>query len=211
MLENFSNCVGMHQYSELDYVFHCMLTRSNSKGDYSIGGISGSGSVSDANRSDFGLTLMFPRSPIHRPLSHYFAFISRSSVSHRFYATIYQSPSRKMAKKKNTTPGEEHLLLPTHPARVERPETEHEPTVDTHTHLLSTFTAYQGTYKPGKHQTIWEFVRNMYHGRRVEAIVDVWCEAPVRKEWKEIANSALSQEQREKDWGGIEYWFVMGE
>ena len=51
----------------------------------------------------------------------------------------------------------------------------------------------------------------MYHGRRVEAIVDVWCEAPVLKQWKELADSALTQEQREKDWGGIEYWFVMGE
>lgn len=52
----------------------------------------------------------------------------------------------------------------------------------------------------------------MYHGRRVEAIVDVWCEAPVRKtQWREIADSALTPEQRENDWGGIEYLFVMGE
>ena len=117
-----------------------------------------------------------------------------------------------MGKKKNTTPGEEYLVLPTHPARIERPETEHEPTVDTHTHLLSTYNSYQATYKPGKHETIWEFVRGMYHGRRVEAIVDVWCEAPVMKsQWKEIADSALTAEGREKDWGGIEYWFVMGE
>ncbi|GJE99511.1 TatD family hydrolase [Phanerochaete sordida] len=115
-----------------------------------------------------------------------------------------------MGKKKNSTPGEEHLLLPVHPSRIERPETEHEPTVDTHTHLLSTFSAYQSTYKPGKHPTIWDFVRNMYHGRRVEAIVDVWCEGPVVKQWKELADSALTAEQREKDWGGMEYWFVMG-
>ncbi|EKM61802.1 uncharacterized protein PHACADRAFT_248680 [Phanerochaete carnosa HHB-10118-sp] len=115
-----------------------------------------------------------------------------------------------MGKKKNTTPGEEHLLLPVHPSRTERPEAEHEPTVDTHTHLLSTFSAYQATYKPGNHQTIWEFVRGMYRGRRVEAIVDVWCEAPVVKQWKELADSALAIERREKDWGGMEYWFVIG-
>ena len=122
-----------------------------------------------------------------------------------------QKPRPRMGKKKSSTPAEEHLLLPLHPSRVERPETDHEPTVDTHTHLLSTYNSYQSTYKPGKHQTIWEFVRNMYHGRRVEAIVDVWCEAPVLKQWKELADSALTQERREKDWGGIEYWFVMGE
>ena len=100
--------------------------------------------------------------------------------------------------------------MPVHPSRAERPEAEHEPTVDTHTHLLSTFSSYQSTYKPGKHQTIFEFVRNMYHGRRVEAIIDVWCEAPVLKQWKELADSALTAEQREKDWGGMDYWFVMG-
>ncbi|KAI0706180.1 hypothetical protein BC835DRAFT_1409801 [Cytidiella melzeri] len=116
-----------------------------------------------------------------------------------------------MAKKKNNTPPEETLLLPVHPARADLPEIEHTSTVDTHTHLLLTFSSYQTTYKPGKHQTIWEFVRGMYHGRRVEAIVDVWCEAPVMKaQWKEIADSALTEEQREKDWGGLQYWFVMG-
>lgn len=135
-----------------------------------------------------------------------------STHSHLRKARPKERYQPKMGKKKNTTPGEEYLVLPTHPARIERPETEHEPTVDTHTHLLSTYNSYQATYKPGKHETIWEFVRGMYHGRRVEAIVDVWCEAPVMKsQWKEIADSALTAEGREKDWGGIEYWFVMGE
>jgi len=116
-----------------------------------------------------------------------------------------------MAKKKNNTPPEEALLLPVHPARVDIPETEHVSLVDTHTHLLSTFNSYQKTYKPGKYQTIWEFVRGMYHGRGVEAIVDVWCDAPIQKtEWREIADSALTEEERERDWGGMQYWFVMG-
>lgn len=138
-----------------------------------------------------------------------FHLVSGRPYHPRLFAV--QAFSRKMGKKKNTTPGEEHLILPIHPLRAEQPETEHTPTVDTHTHLLSTFNSYQSTYKPGKHQTIWEFVRSMYHGRRVEAIIDVWCEAPVLKaQWKEIADSALTKEAREKDWGGLEYWFVMG-
>ncbi|PSR72047.1 hypothetical protein PHLCEN_2v12077 [Hermanssonia centrifuga] len=116
-----------------------------------------------------------------------------------------------MGKKKNTPPLEEHLVLPTHPSRLDSVESDHAATVDTHTHLLSTFEAYRATYKPGKHETIWDFVKAMYHGRRVEAIVDVWCEAPVRRaQWKELADSALDEEQRERNWSGIEYWFVMG-
>lgn len=116
-----------------------------------------------------------------------------------------------MGKKKNAKPDEGHLILPVHPSRSALSEAEHTPTVDTHTHLLSTFSSYRSAYKTGKHETIFDFVRAMYHGRRVAAIVDVWCEAPVQKSmWKEIADSALTAEQRERDWGGIEYWFVMG-
>ena len=37
------------------------------------------------------------------------------------------------------------------------------------------------------------------------AVVDVWCEAPVRKSWREFADAAA-----EGRWGGMEYWFVMG-
>ena len=102
-----------------------------------------------------------------------------------------------MGKKKNTTPPEEHLLLPPHPRRLDSSEADHAPTVDTHTHLLPTFESYRTTYKPGKHETIWDFVRAMYHGRRVEAIIDVWCEVSLMGQWKEIADSALEREQRE--------------
>jgi len=45
----------------------------------------------------------------------------------------------------------------------------------------------------------------------VTAVVDVWCEAPVQKIWKEIADSALAEEEdRNGRWGDLEYWFVMG-
>jgi len=47
----------------------------------------------------------------------------------------------------------------------------------------------------------------------VEAIVDVWCDVPsVQRDglWKEFADSATSEEARRRDWGGLEYYFVMG-
>ncbi|KAL0056648.1 hypothetical protein AAF712_016745 [Marasmius tenuissimus] len=50
----------------------------------------------------------------------------------------------------------------------------------------------------------------MYEGKQVDAIVDVWCEAPVQRLWKEFADSALTEEDRRAKWGGLEYWFAMG-
>lgn len=107
-----------------------------------------------------------------------------------------------MGKKKSTTPGEEYLLLPTPPSLLG--------IVDTHTHVASTYEYYRGRYKQGKYNTVHDFVRSMYEGRNVESIVDVWCEAPVRKQWKEFADSALNHEDRQRLWGGLEYWFVLG-
>ncbi|KAF8151344.1 hypothetical protein B0H34DRAFT_801104 [Crassisporium funariophilum] len=107
-----------------------------------------------------------------------------------------------MAKKKSRTPAEEYLLLPTPPSTLG--------IVDTHTHVASTFENYRQRYKEGQHATVYEFIRAMYANRQVEAIVDVWCEAPVQKIWKEFADSALKPEDRESIWGGLEYWFVMG-
>jgi TatD DNase family protein len=121
--------------------------------------------------------------------------------SNRYLAslTLKRPP---MGKKKPSTPGEEYLLLPTPPSTLS--------IVDTHTHVASTFSNYRSRYKQGKHQTVYDFVRTMYEGRNVESIVDVWCEAPVEKQWKEFADSALKPEDRQRLWGGLEYWFVMG-
>lgn len=108
-----------------------------------------------------------------------------------------------MGKKKSTTPSEDYLHLPTPPSTL--------PIVDTHTHLASTFAMYRSRYKQGKYLDIYEFANKLYEGRNVEAIVDVWCEAPVQKSlWKELADSALKAEDRERLWNGIEYWFTMG-
>ncbi|KAA1478797.1 hypothetical protein DENSPDRAFT_845921 [Dentipellis sp. KUC8613] len=106
--------------------------------------------------------------------------------------------------KKSQSHNEDNLLLPAHPSGTQIP------IVDTHTHLVSTYAAYRGKFKDARHATVYDFVRGVYAGHRVEAIVDVWCEAPVQKVWKEIADSALTEEGRVDKWGGIEYWFVMG-
>lgn len=105
--------------------------------------------------------------------------------------------------KKYTVPNESHLCLPAHPNAST-------PIIDTHTHLLTTFSSYKTKYPTGKYDTVWDFVRGVYDGRNVKAIVDVWCEAPVQRVWKELADSALSAQDRVTKWGGIEYWFVMG-
>ncbi|KAI0356133.1 hypothetical protein OH77DRAFT_1436334 [Trametes cingulata] len=112
-----------------------------------------------------------------------------------------------MGKKKSSVPAEEHLLLPQHP---DRPHAQATPIVDTHTHLLSTFSLYRNKYKEGKHETVYDFVRELYRGHGVDAIVDVFCEAPVQTHWRELADSALSENDRKTRWGGIDYWFVMG-
>ena len=44
----------------------------------------------------------------------------------------------------------------------------------------------------------------------VEAIIDVWCEAPVLPTWREMADSAIDAEKKKELWGDMEYWFVMG-
>lgn len=142
----------------------------------------------------------------------------RSSVTRWALRTSTGSNSAslkyKMGKnKKSSVPGEEYLLLPPHPERLAGPGSDRvtgTPIIDTHTHLISTFASYRSKYKSGKYDTVFELVRGLYNGRNVEAIVDVWCEAPVQKIWKEIADSALSEEGRGELWGGINYWFVMG-
>lgn len=108
--------------------------------------------------------------------------------------------TKTMAKKKSN---EGDLILPAHASTAS--------IVDTHTHLASTYAAYRGKFKDGKFETVHEFVRGMYEGKNVEAIIDVWCEAPVQRLWKEFADSALTKEDRDTKWGGMEYWFVMGE
>lgn len=135
-----------------------------------------------------------------------------------------------MAKKKvSSTPHETTLLMPQPPTTL--------PVVDTHTHIASTYEAYVARYKgkidEGQGQWVdptdsketgpspYTFLRAMFAERNVEAVVDVWCEAPVRKEWRAFADTALAlssttqdataTQTKESQWKGItEYWFVLG-
>lgn len=110
-------------------------------------------------------------------------------------------------KKSNIIPAEAFLRLPP----LADASLADQPIIDTHTHLVSTFSTYRNKYRNGTLYTIHDFVREMYRNRNVKAIVDVWCEAPVLMAWRELADSALTAEDREQKWGGIDYWFVMGE
>jgi len=110
-------------------------------------------------------------------------------------------------KSKNIVPPEIFLRLPPLTDRSLAAQ----PIIDTHTHLVSTFSTYRSKYRDGTIYTIHDFVHEMYHNRNVRAIVDVWCDAPVLQTWRELADSALTTEDRASKWGGIDYWFVMGE
>jgi len=104
--------------------------------------------------------------------------------------------------------------------------------IDSHTHLISTFNMYRQKYPDGKYTTVYDFARAFLGGKQsvvsapsgggsgleaetrerhvVEAIIDVWCDAPVLPTWREIADSAIDPEKRKELWGDLEYWFVMG-
>ena len=122
----------------------------------------------------------------------------------RVTASVARRTYSSMGKNNKKGPSEDCLLLPAHPRHTTAS------IVDTHTHLVSTFAAYKQKYKDAKYETVYDFVRGLYQGKKVTAMVDVWCEAPVQKVWKEIADSALAEEDRKGRWGELEYWFVMG-
>jgi len=91
---------------------------------------------------------------------------------------------------------------------------------------------YRQKYPDGKYTTVYDFARAFLGGKRsivsdtpgggsgmeakardrhpVEAIIDVWCDAPVSPTWREIADSAIDPDKRKELWGDLEYWFVMG-
>jgi len=125
---------------------------------------------------------------------------------HKTSARFAARHPEAMGNKKGQT--EAALILPAPPFASTTP------IVDTHTHLVSTFESYRNKYKTGQFETTFDFVRGVYapgEGRPpVQCIVDVWCEAPVQRTWREIADSAIDEANRRDKWGGIDYWFVMG-
>ena len=42
--------------------------------------------------------------------------------------------------------------------------------VDTHTHLLSTFSAYRSKYPLGKYETVYDFAQGLYGSKKVDGI-----------------------------------------
>jgi TatD DNase family protein len=113
--------------------------------------------------------------------------------------------------RRNAPAPEAHLLLPPHPALAPAlaalPAGYAPPLVDTHTHLAGLHDFYTRAYPAGAHagQSAFDLVRALYAQHGVQAVVDVWCEAPVLPEWRAFADGAL-----EGRWGGLQYWFVMG-
>src|SRR5713101_682449 len=116
--------------------------------------------------------------------------------SYSSYAKKHRHTYR-MGKNNKKGPSEDSLILPDHPRHSTAP------IVDTHTHLVSTFAAYKQKYKEGKYENLYDFVNGLYRGK-VTALVDVWCEAPVQKVWKEIADSAIIAQDRKDKWHGLE-------
>jgi len=122
-----------------------------------------------------------------------------------FVTTRTRFKMGKNNKKKSNVPDEKHLLLPLHSTTATTP------VIDTHTHLITTYSWYRSKFPTAQFGNIFEFVRGLYDGRNIKAIVDVWCEPPMPPMWKELADSAIAPEDRALKWGGMDYWFVMGE
>ena len=79
-------------------------------------------------------------------------------------------------KKRTAVLDESHLILNTLPT-----STAITSIVDTHTHLLSTFEEYHKKYPKRAYDTIYKFTCMVITGQNVNAIIDVYYEAPVQK------------------------------
>jgi TatD DNase family protein len=81
---------------------------------------------------------------------------------------------------------------------------------DTHTHILTTFSAYTSKYLTSaeiqpQHLTIKDFVRELVSKQGISTVVDVWCEAPMMMEWKEVVEQLVELKEE-----GFNYHFVAG-
>ncbi|GAA5886025.1 hypothetical protein JCM5296_007066 [Sporobolomyces johnsonii] len=121
------------------------------------------------------------------------------------------SGTSRSSKSSKSLPPEQRLVLPLHDHLKDIPEGIQETVelVDTHTHVFSTFRAYREKYPDGAHSTVADFVRAHLQAEgsnRVQAVVDVWCEAEApseRPEWKETVDTLSALD-------GLDYRFVIG-
>ncbi|GAA5869682.1 hypothetical protein JCM16303_000547 [Sporobolomyces ruberrimus] len=110
------------------------------------------------------------------------------------------------SSKSKSLPDETRLVLPRHDAVSQVRLVE---IIDTHTHIWSIFEAYREKYPEGKHTTVKDFVQATLlspESNRVEAVVDVWCEADdpfQRPEWNETVTTLSELD-------GFSYHYVIG-
>ncbi|CAA7265074.1 unnamed protein product [Cyclocybe aegerita] len=69
----------------------------------------------------------------------------------------------------------------------------------------ATFEHYRRVFRDGdeeqrKYENVYEFIKDLYKGKNVEAVVDVWCDAPVKKVWREYADAGGGWEM---GWDGV--------
>ena len=111
---------------------------------------------------------------------------------------------RSMAKSKSKgVPDEKCLVLPRHNDMEDAADID---LIDTHTHVISTYETYRSKYAKGKHQSVREFVQALLlqdESHRVSKVVDVWCEAPLKAEWRDTVEQLSSIED-------FAYHFVVG-
>ncbi|KAK4051935.1 hypothetical protein OIV83_002640 [Microbotryomycetes sp. JL201] len=91
--------------------------------------------------------------------------------------------------KSKGTPDESCLVLPRHRDLSDDTGAD-EQLIDTHTHILSTYETYLQKYPDAKHKaSIAQFVSALLidngEAHKVAKVIDVWCEAPLRPEWKD--------------------------
>lgn len=104
-----------------------------------------------------------------------------------------------MGKKNKPTTPESALLMPKHPALQESTQGSSNGNgngngsgsgisiVDTHCHLLSTYSFYRSKYPEGDKHSVQDFVRAYFAQKtsnEIEGVVDVYCEPPFTG-WKE--------------------------
>lgn len=95
---------------------------------------------------------------------------------------------RTMGKSKKSKPStpESALVIPKHPCLADQ-DGPVAPIVDTHCHMLSTFSFYKSKYPEGDKNSVQDFVKAYFaqeQSNKIEGLVDVYCEPPFSG-WKE--------------------------
>lgn len=135
-----------------------------------------------------------------------FALSPLANIFARHLARRFSSRTMVSKSKSRGPPAEHTLVLPRHEALKSDSPVE---LVDSHTHVLSTYLSYIKSYPDRTHESIQAFVKALLASQdsnKVAAVVDVWCEAPLVANWREIVDS-LTELKSE----GLSYHFVVGE